>query len=490
MKKRKLLLLFVLMPFVSLLAVSLSAVSFVAKTFAEDLAELQVDPEATLIEVPYLNQLEVVYGCEAVSATMVLQYYGYEIGWKDFTDNYLIQKPWQENADGKRFGPDPNAAYPGDPYRDSGPNCGFGCYAPVLAKSMNKVLDPRKHNAVVTTGLKLIDLVENYINKKQPVLIWATMDMLPSKLTCSWTIDYVDENSPYQLGDNFTWLGNEHCLVLVGYDNDKYYFNDPYKNHGLIGYEKSVVEKRFEEFGKQSVVIRSTPNWSARTKVVDYMRALGTVEWVAREDSVYWNPKYGVIFKKGETYHGIPYTQNNRETFLEQFKIETVEGIPYYAGPYGSDAYLGSDCSSSTSMAWQQVDLEFPITSTHFMFPEKSQGRIVPVGDYEIESLVSTSQTLEKNGRERIFAAYSSLQPGDAVLTHRSGNNVNVDGHVRLVSRVDIENQTVYCIEQTGVDSQGILKGGDSTWRVDYPFTYNELFETGYIPIGLKVLCE
>lgn len=71
----------------------------------------------------------------------------------------------------------------------------------------------------------------------------------------TWIIDYVDENSPYRIGDKYTWQRNEHCLVLVGYDDDNYYFNDPYKNHGLIAYNKALVEQRFLEMGKQSVVV-------------------------------------------------------------------------------------------------------------------------------------------------------------------------------------------------------------------------------------------
>lgn len=213
------------------------------------------DPSAKLIDVPYLNQLDVVFGCEAVSATMVLQYYGVDISWKEFTDNYLITKPWREDPDGRRFGPDPFAAYPGNPYKDDGPNCGYGCYAPCLAKSMNKVL-PEEKRAFVTTGLKLCDLIANYIDEGDPVIVWGTMNMVPSRLTRTWTIDYVDENSPYRLGDSFTWLGNEHCLVLVGYDAERYFFNDPYENHGLIGYGRELFEQRFLEFGKMSVVVR------------------------------------------------------------------------------------------------------------------------------------------------------------------------------------------------------------------------------------------
>ena len=82
------------------------------------------------------------------------------------------------------------------------------------------------------------------------------MDMAPARLTTTWKIDYVDENSHFRIGDSFTWNGNEHCLVLVGYDADRYFFNDPYKNHGLIGYDRKTVEQRFLEQGSQSVVVR------------------------------------------------------------------------------------------------------------------------------------------------------------------------------------------------------------------------------------------
>ena len=204
-----------------------------------DVEKVKSDPGAKLVEVPYLNQLDVVFGCEAVSATMVLQFYGCDITWKEFTDVYLIKKPWRVDENGKRFGPDPFAAYPGDPYKDSGPNSGYGCYAPCLAKSLNKVLPQEK-----------------YVDVGEPVIVWATMDMRPSRLTSSWEIDYVDENSPYRLGDTHTWNGNEHCLVLVGYDETRYFFNDPYKNHGLIGYDRALVEARFHEQGSQSVVVR------------------------------------------------------------------------------------------------------------------------------------------------------------------------------------------------------------------------------------------
>ncbi|GHV24174.1 hypothetical protein FACS189465_0910 [Clostridia bacterium] len=215
--------------------------------------------------VPYINQKEIVFGCEAVSATMLLQFYGYEISEKDFTDKHLIKRDWHEEEDGQAYGPDPNAAYPGNPYVSSGDNCGFGSYAPSTAKSMETILDHAKHRTKVTTRLELEDLVKNYIDEDIPVLVWATMDMKPSSPGMRWIIDFVDESldesivvkKKYKVGDEFEWIRSEHCLVLVGYDDDNYWFNDPYENHGLISYHKELVKQRFEELGKQSVVIES-----------------------------------------------------------------------------------------------------------------------------------------------------------------------------------------------------------------------------------------
>ena len=49
----------------------------------------------------------------------------------------------------------------------------------------------------------------------------------------------------------------EHCLLLVGYDNEKdgYYFNDPWNNHGTILYNKALVEKRHEEQFSNAIAI-------------------------------------------------------------------------------------------------------------------------------------------------------------------------------------------------------------------------------------------
>lgn len=208
-----------------------------------------------IIDVPYLNQNDIVSGCEAVSATMILKYLGYNITPKRFVDKYLIKKELSI-TNGTMYGPDPNTAYVGNPYIGRGAKCGFGCYAQCMSRCINNYLkDDSAYEAIALTDTDIDYLIDNYITKGMPVLVWATIGMVPSKNTISWKIDYSDSED--KINKRFTWISNEHCLVLVGQDEDGYYFNDPYKNNGVKKYNKRVVKKRFEEMGKQAVVIES-----------------------------------------------------------------------------------------------------------------------------------------------------------------------------------------------------------------------------------------
>ena len=45
-------------------------------------------------------------------------------------------------------------------------------------------------------------------------------------------------------------------MLLVGYDEEGYYFNDPYDNNGLICYPKETVEERHRAQHMQAVGVR------------------------------------------------------------------------------------------------------------------------------------------------------------------------------------------------------------------------------------------
>ncbi len=194
-----------------------------------------------MIDVPYISQDgDFPTGCESVSATMVLQYYGKKISPEEFIDNYLTQEDFREE-NGVRIGPSPWEAFVGSPYSSNS----YGCYAPVIVEALRKAC-PTGFDVRNETGSSLHKLAETYLDADIPVLIWATMDMKESWKSDQWQL----EN-----GETFTWIAGEHCLVLVGYDENAYYFNDPYQNHGIIGYDKKTVEKRYRELGRQAVVL-------------------------------------------------------------------------------------------------------------------------------------------------------------------------------------------------------------------------------------------
>ena len=55
-------------------------------------------------------------------------------------------------------------------------------------------------------------------------------------------------------GETFIWPAHEHCLVMIGYDDEYYYFNDPLPGE-ICAYEKELVEERYEEMGMQALAL-------------------------------------------------------------------------------------------------------------------------------------------------------------------------------------------------------------------------------------------
>ena len=183
------------------------------------------------INVPYINQSEKYpTGCESVSAVMLLQYLGYDITVDDFIEKYLEQRAFEER-DGQLYGPSPDRYFCGSPYDEDS----FGCYAPVICDALEKAVGD-KYLIVNETGTSVEHLLHHYIDREMPVIFWACINMREPVTGPEWKL--------MDTGETFTWISNEHCMLLVGYDEEGYYFNDPYENNGVIRYDKKLVEDR------------------------------------------------------------------------------------------------------------------------------------------------------------------------------------------------------------------------------------------------------
>lgn len=199
-----------------------------------------------LILAPCLDQtVRWVNGCESVSAVMLLRTVGVSIE----PDAFIAQdlpKASLEERNGVLCGPDPHGTYAGDPCDPTG----FGCYAPCIVQAVQHALDRTGaadcFEVVDETGTPVEELCR-YIDAGLPVVFWTTLDFDPApKGGIHWQLPD---------GTDFAWREGEHCVLLVGYDADHYWFNDPH-GKGLCRVPKAQAEQCHALQGDYAVALR------------------------------------------------------------------------------------------------------------------------------------------------------------------------------------------------------------------------------------------
>lgn len=176
-------------------------------------------------------------GCEAASAVMLLNYYGIDITLENFVDDYLpTSEVYKKN--GVRYGPDPALYYAGDPRSEQG---GWGCYEPVIERTLDKIIDAKIFHTINLTNTELPDLLTQL-----PVIIWITTDYSVADDLYQW--------SSYDKTKSYTYSKKTHAVLLIGYDNNNYYINDPLKDE-VVKVEKKTLEKSYDSMGRQAVTI-------------------------------------------------------------------------------------------------------------------------------------------------------------------------------------------------------------------------------------------
>ncbi|MDB6353485.1 C39 family peptidase [Trichococcus sp. K1Tr] len=194
-------------------------------------------PKEVLLDVPLLNQMDypVLYnGCEVTSLTMILQYNNVSISKNDVAA-WLPSVPiiYENGLRGN-----PNDAFVGD---ITGYNSGFSVYhGPIAVLAANFVSSDRIKDI---TGSPF-EAVINALNQGYPVWTITSTSYAP-----------VDDMEVWQTPTGEVSISyNEHSVVVVGYDENYFYVNDPYgkKNQPV---EKSSFIASWEQFGNQAVYI-------------------------------------------------------------------------------------------------------------------------------------------------------------------------------------------------------------------------------------------
>lgn len=203
-----------------------------------------------IIDVPFTNQI-VKYptGCESVSATSVLQYYGIDISIDSFIDDYLDKAKltiigYKANNEKVFSSMHPNEYFIGNPKSAYG----LGCYENTIENAINKVLKDNQlldYFEVNAHNDLSLDNVQEYIDNDTPVIIWTTQNLVSSEKGLKW-----------YLGDSkevFQYMKNEHCVVAIGYDDNYLYCNDSLV--GRIAYPKILFEDRYNQMGTRTVTV-------------------------------------------------------------------------------------------------------------------------------------------------------------------------------------------------------------------------------------------
>lgn len=206
------------------------------------------DGKTLVTGVPIINQFpELPVGCEITSATVLLQYLGYDVDKMTMERDYLPKdNNFFYDKSGVRWGPDPNKAFVGNP-KDHG----LGCLAPVIANSIDSYLKAQGSQGYAVQ-LQNADqaTLETLLDNGVPIQVWASREMMSFRYTPNnqWTIS--------GSGQNYVWPANSHSLVLIGYDANNYYFSDCDNKPQITPYEKSEFLAKWNQFGRQGIVIK------------------------------------------------------------------------------------------------------------------------------------------------------------------------------------------------------------------------------------------
>lgn len=236
----------------------------------------------------------------------------------------------------------------------------------------------------------------------------------------------------------------------------------------------------------------ATASLSKRAQVIDYMTKMATVQWKAEKTykSLFYTGHY-ITWNAGHSYYGIPYSQNtsvtNSISKTNYITLDTFNTMLSQNDGVLSKDIGRNDCSSTVTTAYGTVDSGVKNSSTSSMYP--GVNNLVAVGSYTYKDNKATTCTY--NGKDKMYAAYAALLPGDAVIR---------DGHIMLVVGVNPTSNKITVIHQSGgykyydpstnKTTASNSSNFNTTWGINEEFSFSTLYNEGYIPITCKALAE
>lgn len=202
--------------------------------------ENQEEINTALIEgVPHIQQMpELARGCEVTSLAMLLQYAGVSVD--KMTLAREINKVPFRDQNGVRG--NPNDGFVGDVY--SFENSGYGVYHGPIAELAENYLPSR---IIDLTG-EGINSVYNQVNDGYPVWVITNsrFSLLPEEEFSIWDTNTGKVQITYR----------EHSVLVVGYDENYVYLNDPLADKSYTSVPRASFEASWIQMGGQAISYR------------------------------------------------------------------------------------------------------------------------------------------------------------------------------------------------------------------------------------------
>jgi uncharacterized protein YvpB len=192
-----------------------------------------------IVDVPHIQQMpELPRGCEVTSLAMLLQYAGVSVD-KMTLANEITTIPFRD-SNGLRG--NPNVGFVGDIYSFDNP--GYGVYHAPIAALAETYLPGR---IIELTGGS-IDSVYNMIDNGSPVWVITNsrFSQLPESEFTTWQTSSGEIQISYR----------EHSVLVVGYDENNVYINDPLADQPYTAVSKDSFEDSWIQMGKQAISYR------------------------------------------------------------------------------------------------------------------------------------------------------------------------------------------------------------------------------------------